>query len=237
MRARERFARSRVRPRLRVRVTARKGAHNSARLTQWPLTRSNVRLFSGRRPEAPTPGPAPPRGRSSYEGPGRSHETHISTLEASPRSEARFSQPDANGRRTQSPVGAPRQGPRAAFRLIDRTSARGSRRYRLRGADAFEAVFRTGRRIDGRFLQLVAAPAARPPGRIGYVIAGKSIPRAVDRNRLRRRLRESVRAARPAIEQYDVILRVKRAVSAAEILSAAAEGAGLVGRLLAASPA
>jgi len=84
---------------------------------------------------------------------------------------------------------------------------------------------------------LVAAPAVLASGRIGYVIGGKAIPRAVDRNRLRRRLRETVRAARPAIERFDVILRVKRAVAPAEVAAAAAEGAALVGKLLAAGSA
>jgi ribonuclease P protein component len=81
---------------------------------------------------------------------------------------------------------------------------------------------------------LVAAPAERSPGRIGYVIGAKAIPRAVDRNRLRRRLRETLRAARPAIEIYDVIVRVKRAVQKNEISAAAAEGSALVEKLLAA---
>ena len=66
------------------------------------------------------------------------------------------------------------------------------------------------------------------------MIAAKAIPRAVDRNRLRRRLRETLRAARPAVEIYDVIVRVKRAVARNEILAAAAEGPMLVDRLLAA---
>jgi ribonuclease P protein component len=81
---------------------------------------------------------------------------------------------------------------------------------------------------------LVAAPAERSPGRIGYVIAAKAIPRAVDRNRLRRRLRETLRGARPAVEIYDVIVRVKRSVARNEILTAAAEGSALVEKLLAA---
>jgi ribonuclease P protein component len=58
-------------------------------------------------------------------------------------------------------------------------------RYRLRGTGAFEAVFAAGRRLDGCYLQLVAAPAAQSIGRIGYVIGRKAMPRAVDRNRLR----------------------------------------------------
>jgi len=66
------------------------------------------------------------------------------------------------------------------------------------------------------------------------VIGGKAIPRAVDRNRLRRRLRETLRAARPAIEIYDVIVRVKRAVVTNDIQAAAAEGPVLVEKLLAA---
>ena len=81
---------------------------------------------------------------------------------------------------------------------------------------------------------MVAAPAERSPGRIGYVIGAKAIPRAVDRNRLRRRLRETLRDARPAVEIYDVIVRVKRGVARSEILAAAAEGTALVEKLLAA---
>jgi ribonuclease P protein component len=95
-------------------------------------------------------------------------------------------------------------------------------------------VFRTGRRLDGRLLQLYAAPAARTPGRVGYVIGGKAMPRAVDRNRLRRRLREALRAARPAVAAYDVVVRVRRAISAPEIDAAVGEAALLVGELLAA---
>ena len=37
------------------------------------------------------------------------------------------------------------------------------------------------------------------PGRVGYVIGTKQLPRAVDRNRLRRMLREAIRARRPAL--------------------------------------
>jgi ribonuclease P protein component len=58
------------------------------------------------------------------------------------------------------------------------------------------------------------------------------MPRAVDRNRLRRRLREIVRAARPALDAYDVIVRVRSAVPAVEVPAAAADGARLVQRLL-----
>jgi ribonuclease P protein component len=165
----------------------------------------------------------------------KAHETYVPTLQDPPRAGAWISRPHENGRRPQSALVPPRQRPGAVVGLIGSASARvlrGSRAYRLRGTGAFEAVFQSGRRLDGRYLQLVAAPATTPPGRIGYVIARKSIPRAIDRNRLRRRLRATLRAARPAIEAYDLIVRVKRAVAPAEIVAAAEEGSTLLRALL-----
>jgi ribonuclease P protein component len=78
---------------------------------------------------------------------------------------------------------------------------------------------------------LIAAPAAQSPGRVGYVIGRKTMRRAVDRNRLRRRLRENVRASRPAIEAFDIILRVKRTVLRDDIAAANAESLRLLARL------
>ena len=82
-------------------------------------------------------------------------------------------------------------------------------------------------------MQLVAAAAARTPGRIGYVIGRKTLPRAVDRNRLRRRLREVVRALRPALTAYDVILRVKKVSNSVELDAAVTEAASLLAELMA----
>ncbi len=94
--------------------------------------------------------------------------------------------------------------------------ARASRRCTLTGAGAFEEVFRTGRRSEGEFLQLVSVPAARACGRVGFVIGAKALPRAVDRNRVRRMLRVVLREGRPAIGGLDVIVRVKRSVPRSE---------------------
>jgi ribonuclease P protein component len=80
---------------------------------------------------------------------------------------------------------------------------------------------------------LIAAPAAQDPGRVGYVIGRKAMPRAVDRNRLRRRLRESVRIARPAIERFDIILRVRQRLLRDDIAAAVAESRALLARLCA----
>ena len=72
------------------------------------------------------------------------------------------------------------------------------------------------------------SPAARSPGRAGFAIGTKALPRAVDRNRIRRMLREVLRKARPAIESYDVILRLKRGTPRAEFALIAAEAARML---------
>jgi len=66
---------------------------------------------------------------------------------------------------------------------------------------------------------------------VGYVIGRRSIPLAVDRNRLRRRLREVVRAARPGVLAFDVIVRVRAPVPRGEITVAVEEARVLMERL------
>ena len=96
---------------------------------------------------------------------------------------------------------------------------------RLTGHGAFEAVFRAGRRVEGLYLTLIVAPAPASGGRTGYIISRKVLPRAVDRNRVRRKLREALRAIPDATAHHDVVLRVTRARSRAEQDAAAKEAA------------
>jgi ribonuclease P protein component len=74
-------------------------------------------------------------------------------------------------------------------------------------------------------------PARHVPGRAGFVIPRKSLPRAVDRNRVRRLFREALRSARPAVEAFDVILRLKRGCAPAAFDAVAAETAQLLASL------
>lgn len=89
-------------------------------------------------------------------------------------------------------------------------------------------MFRAGRRVDGAYVQIIVAPTAAARGRTGYVIARKVLARAVDRNRIRRKLREVVRTHRAALAAFDVIIRVKRAANRSEQDAAAAEAQRLV---------
>ncbi len=79
-------------------------------------------------------------------------------------------------------------------------------------------------------MQLVYTVAAATPGRVGYVIPKKMLSRAVDRNRIRRMLRPIVHAARPGLERYDVIVRLRKGAPS-EFGAVAAEASRLLGTL------
>ena len=187
------------------------------------------------------------------------HETHIPTLEDQACADARFPCPHEDGGRAQGVVGSPRQGPRAPFRLAraialptgERASAPRPRTtptrrtattdHRLRGAAAFEAVFRTGTRREGRYVQLIFAPAASlppsPMGRFGFVVSSKVMPRAVDRNRFKRVLRAKLAVSREQAAPFDLVIRVKRRVPPEARVQALSEAAALLDQVLAVSPA
>ncbi|HVJ76089.1 MAG TPA: ribonuclease P protein component [Casimicrobiaceae bacterium] len=110
------------------------------------------------------------------------------------------------------------------------------RAHRLTGIGTFDALFRAGRRRQGRWIELVVAPAARSPGRTGLVVGRKVLPRAVDRNRFKRKLRESLRRARPAIEAFDLIVRLKRAAPGSELAAAVEEAEGMIALVCSTSP-
>ena len=54
------------------------------------------------------------------------------------------------------------------------------------------------------------------------------MPRAVDRNRLKRMLREAVRARHVSLRRFDVVVRLHSACGATELPAVAAEAAVLM---------
>ena len=77
-------------------------------------------------------------------------------------------------------------------------------------------------------MQLLAAPAEGATGQVGYVIGKQQLTLAVDRNRLKRMLREAVRHRRPALDAFDIVLRLRRGCPPAGIAAVAAEAARLL---------
>ena len=93
-------------------------------------------------------------------------------------------------------------------------------------------MFQAGRRLDGAHLQLLASPAERSAGRVGFVIGKKQLASAVDRNYLRRLLREAVRQRRPALDAFDIVLRLRTPCSPAALSALLCEATELLGNLV-----
>lgn len=78
---------------------------------------------------------------------------------------------------------------------------------RLRRRQDFVAVLRNGRRVRHRLLVLGIRPNGGEDTRVGFAV-GRRVGNAVTRNRIRRRLREIVRAL-PLARGFDVVITAR----------------------------
>jgi ribonuclease P protein component len=85
-----------------------------------------------------------------------------------------------------------------------------ARRYRLTKTDEFSSVFGFRRAIRGKLLMLHYQPRTGEvlDARLGVVVAKKLLKRAVDRNRVKRIIREQFRCQRIHLPAYDLIVRL-----------------------------
>ena len=86
----------------------------------------------------------------------------------------------------------------------------------LRHAD-FERVYKEGRRYFAAHMTVFYLKRGEPGNlRVGFTV-GRGLGGAVERNRMKRRLRESVRLMRPAVEPAaDVVINPKKSLRTAE---------------------
>jgi ribonuclease P protein component len=111
----------------------------------------------------------------------------------------------------------PRSGPFAAGALSAGKSFPRESRL-LRHAD-FDRVYREGKRHFSTNMTVFFSPRIDPPAsglRIGLTVS-RALGGAVDRNRMRRRMREAVRMTRPvSAPPIDVVINPKRLALKAE---------------------
>jgi ribonuclease P protein component len=87
--------------------------------------------------------------------------------------------------------------------------------HRLRETAAFERARRRGRTWGNALLVLNAVRADGPESRCGFAVS-RRVGKAVQRNRVKRRLREIVRRRLPAIPSgWDLVLNARPATAAA----------------------
>jgi len=140
-----------------------------------------------------TSGPFAPSIRPLYE-------AHLPAQHSAPQAHARLSRSHADAGRASRALGAPAQGAQETHGVNSgpAVSETFSRDDRLRKRREFEECYASGVRVSGRHVQvflLADSSAARRP-RLGISVP-RRVGSAVDRNRVRRRLKEMFRRTRP----------------------------------------
>jgi ribonuclease P protein component len=85
--------------------------------------------------------------------------------------------------------------------------------YRLRKTDEYSSVFAFKRAIKGRYLIVHYRPNALPTARLGVVVAKKLARRAVQRNLVKRIVREGFRLRRAQLPCLDLVIRLNRPIA------------------------
>ncbi len=89
-------------------------------------------------------------------------------------------------------------------------------RFRLTNATDFERVFRENQRsVDGLFTVLYRRNGLGYP-RLGLAIAKRQVRFAVERNRLKRLIRESFRGAKQQLSDLDIVIMARRKAGASD---------------------
>ncbi len=88
-------------------------------------------------------------------------------------------------------------------------TARFTKRARLLNAAQFDAVFKQGRRFSvGAFVAVMASNDLGFP-RVGFAFSKKQAPHSVQRNRVRRLLRERFRLQQTELAAVDLVLMLR----------------------------
>ena len=135
-------------------------------------------------------------------------EAHLSALSCPQKTHPRLSCAHAHPRwpRGHSRTPGPRPGP--PFGLRSSSQFRFSREQRLRRKAQITSVLARGRATGGGGMQMHSIPSAGGP-RLGVIAGRRAWPRAVDRNRFRRLVREAFRLLQHRLQSRDYVIRAR----------------------------
>ena len=94
--------------------------------------------------------------------------------------------------------------------MIILTSLRFSKQAKLLKTDEFSSVFNFRKRISAHYLVMHYQPNSQEQARLGLVVGKKTCKLAVDRNYMRRVLREFFRIQQHQIAHVDLVVRVQK---------------------------
>ncbi len=98
---------------------------------------------------------------------------------------------------------------RAAGRVVKDLPFSFSSQCRLRSQSDLQSVFKQSQKVAYQRLLALYRPNQRPLPRLGLVITKHRIKRAIDRNRIRRVIRESFRHHQEVLKGLDIIVLMR----------------------------
>jgi len=129
----------------------------------------------------------------------KNFEKDISTKQHLQKKNPRIQTPHEDQKRTTDPEKKTRQGKKTADRLIrERLDLTFPRSVRVRSRADYLKVQRSGRKVGGRYLIILSMDNNLPASRFGITVSRKT-GNAVNRNRIKRRIRELQRLNRSSI--------------------------------------
>jgi len=106
-----------------------------------------------------------------------------------------------------------------------------TKKAKLIKTDEFSSVFNFRKRISARFLAVHYQPNDIGHARLGLVVGKKVAKRAVDRNYMRRVLRELFRIQQHEINHVDLVVRVQKKFEKEDFLQIKQEFESLVDKM------
>lgn len=102
---------------------------------------------------------------------------------------------------------------------------------RLTKTEQFSAVFHANSAESGTTFQVLVKPARQETARLGMVLGKRVTPRAVDRNYVKRLIREEFRMRKHSLGGMDVVVKVLRHLSKAQARQARTELSNLFSKV------
>lgn len=90
------------------------------------------------------------------------------------------------------------------------------RAHRLTKPAEFRFVFAENQRAGDRYCTLLARPSGLPQARLGLAIAKRRVRLGVDRNRIKRLIRESFRHNQHLVEGLDIVAMARDGAGSAD---------------------
>jgi ribonuclease P protein component len=137
-------------------------------------------------------------------------ETDLSAFGDAAQAHPRFSRAYADPRGACGDTRPPRERTRTVECLSDGLAATLPRSARLLQREQYAAALETGAARTRRYFTLFVRPNGLRQARLGIITGKRVAPRAVDRNRAKRLVREAFRKRRHRLGGRDVVVQLRR---------------------------